>query len=534
MSAQLTVPSTTATFYASFYVGVRLGGATGEVTPNVTASQVTLTYGSQTLWTSVANISDSSGYLFVQTDPFTPAAATAQLTFTVVSLVDLDHSILIDAVQVVPTVAQPNATLAVGLTNNFEFPAVPSRLYDYNTPVSPFQPWVWTQGQGGRAGIGSPFDPPPPTTPPSGSQYAFLQTSPNGNSATSASMTGIITGLSAVNSYFVSFYWALRAQQNTAGGDVGAGNQTQSSFTVLVNGQVVYASANNLTDAGGWIYTQTSAWQPVALSNGQATVQFLVQSTTTQDHTVLFDDILISLAGAIPVPTLSDFESPNTGAWVYTPPVTVQQPWTFTANRCGIAHAGSPWDPPPPAQPPSNGQYAFLQTSGVNNVSMSATLFNLTTGVNYAVSFYYAVRYNNGLNQTESQLTLSIGGAAVWVSPPNISDVGGWTYVPPIAFTGSGSVPVQFSVLALFTADRAVLVDAVQFTSDQPVPTYYMYPSVTYDFENPNLALSVPYNYNPVNSLLQPFTWPIVKTNVINGGGGVAATGSPWESAYSH
>ena len=341
-------------------------------------------------------------------------------------------------------------------------------------------------------------------------------------------MTAIINGLSSTTSYFVTFYWALRAAQNVGGGDTAAGNQTQSSFSVLVNGQVVYASAQNLNDSGGWIYAQSLAWQPVAISAGQATVTFYVTSTTLQDHTVLFDDITISLAGAIALPSLQDFESPNTN-YMYNPPVTPQQPWTWTGNGGGIAHTGSPWDPPAPIQPPSNAQYVFLQTSTNELVTMTATLFNLTGGVTYTVAFYYAVRYNSGLNQTESQLTLSIGGQQIWQSPPNISDVGGWTYVPPISFTGTGNIPIMFTCAAQFNADRAILLDAVQFTTSLPVPTYFMYPSVTYNFENPSLAFTSSYQYNPPLSVFQPFTWPMVITNVRNGGGGVAQVGGPFD-----
>ena len=538
MSATLMGLSTSSTYYVSFYVGVRLGGTVGEVTPNVTQSQVTLTYGSQTLWTSVQNIADSSGYMFVQTSTFTPSAASALFSFTVVSTVDIDHSILIDAVIVNPTVALPNATLAVGMTNTFEYPPIAGNSYDYNTPVTTTQPWTWTSGLGGRAMIGSPFDPPPPSTPPSGSQYAFVQTSPNGANFTSASMSAIITGLSSTTSYFVSFYWALRAQSNTAGGDIGAGNQTQSSFSVLVNGQVVYASAQNLNDSGGWIYTQTVAWQPVAVSNGQATVSFYVTSTTLQDHTVLFDDITVSLAGAIALPSLQDFESPYT-SYVYNPPVTPQQPWTWNSpTGGGIGHTGGPWDPPAPIQPPSNAQYAYLQTGGTGNHTtwMSATLFNLTSGVTYTVSFYYATRaatttadYTSTGNQTQSQLTLLINGQQVWQSVQNISDMAGWLYVAPVTFTGTGNVPIMFYVTSIGSDDHAILIDAVQFTSSLPTPTYFMYTGITYNFENPSLAFTSPYQYNPPTSVFQPFTWPMVITNVRNGGGGLAQVGGPWD-----
>ena len=347
-------------------------------------------------------------------------------------------------------------------------------------------------------------------------------------------MTATITGLSARSSYFVSFYWAIRAY-TVVGGEL-AGNQTQSSFSVLVNGQVVFVSPQNVSDGGGWIYAQSTAWQPVAVSNGQATVTFYVQSSTQYDHTILFDDITVSLAGAFALPTLQDFESPYVG-YMYNPPVTPQQPWTWnTPSGGGIGHTGGPWDPPPPIQPPSNAQYAYLQTGGTDNATtwMQSTMFNLSSTLTYTVSFYYATRAYTVFgeqqgNQTQSQLTLYIGGQQLWQSAANISDQGGWMYVPPITFTGSGNVPIMFWVTSFGDFDHAILIDAVQFTTSQPLPTYYMYPGTLYDFENPSLAFTSPYLYNPPTSVTQPFTWPIVVTAVINGGGGVGQVGGPFD-----
>ena len=563
MGATLTGLSTTATYYVTFYIGVRLGGSTGEIEPNATQSQVTLTYGGTTVWTSVSNISDSNGYMFVQTDPFTPTTASALFNFTVVSMSDLDHSILIDAVMIVPTNVAVNGTLTIGTTTDFDTPVIEGQ-YDYNTPVTPYQPWTWTAGLGGRASIGSPFDPPAPITPPSGQQvthhpprkatkqhwstacrvtvieltlfvlcavvrvqYAFLQTAPNGANVTTSSMTATLSGLTSSDSYITTFWWAVRADQNQ---EPEAGNQTQSSFSVLVNGMVVYQSAANVSDIGGWAYVQTDVWQPATINNGQATITFYVTATTLHDHTILFDSVSVVLAGALNVPSLADFESPSVD-YLYNPPITPLQPWTFDASRGGIAHGGSPFDPAAPSQAPSNTQYAFLQTSGDLETFMNATLFNLTAGVSYQVSFYYATRYDsgNGLT-TESQLTLYIGGAQLWQSPANISDPAGWTYVPPISFTGTGNVPILFSVIALGTEDRSILIDAVRLTSNAPLPTYYVYADQTVSFENPSLAFTSNFQYNPPLSASQPFTWSLITIGGVNyGGGGLASLGSPWD-----
>ena len=354
-------------------------------------------------------------------------------------------------------------------------------------------------------------------------------------------MSAVLSGLSASSSYLIGFYWAVRADH--ADSDTTAGNLTESSFSILVNGQVVYQSAAAVSDLGGWKYAETSQWQPTSVTGSQATVAFYVSSTSTEDHCILFDSVTVQLAGAITLPSLQDFESPSTTStsnFQYTPTVTVHQPWTFETNGGGIGHTGGPWDPPQPSQPPSNQQYAFLQTSpggsGNQTTWMNATLFNLTTGVTYQVSFYYATRFDASGNgesvgyQTQSQLTLLIGGQQIWQSPANITDQGGWTAVAPITFTGSGNLPIVFLVTSIGSFDHAVLVDAVRFTSSLPVPTYYLSSDVTYDFENPSLAFTDPYQYNPPLSSTQPFTWSIINLGgVIYGGGGVAAVGSPWD-----
>ena len=94
--------------------------------------------------------------MFVQTSSFTPSATQNSFTFTVVSQNDMDHCILIDAVIIWPTAAQPAATLALGSLTDFENPVIEGQ-YDYNSLVWANQPWTWTAGLGGRAKIGSPF-----------------------------------------------------------------------------------------------------------------------------------------------------------------------------------------------------------------------------------------------------------------------------------------------------------------------------------------------------------------------------------------
>ena len=57
-----------------------------------------------------------------------------------------------------------NNTLIASTLYSFESPAVGS--FSYNPSISAYQPWGWSNGLGGIAAQGSPFDPPGVTTPP--------------------------------------------------------------------------------------------------------------------------------------------------------------------------------------------------------------------------------------------------------------------------------------------------------------------------------------------------------------------------------
>ena len=56
--------------------------------------------------------------------------------------------------------------------------------------------------------------------------------------------------------------------------------------------------------------------------------------------------------------TLYDFESPLASGqgYVYNPPVTVTQPWTWTPSQGGVGRQPGPFDPPGATTPPHNQQ----------------------------------------------------------------------------------------------------------------------------------------------------------------------------------
>ena len=59
----------------------------------------------------------------------------------------------------------PNSLLSPLALYDFEAPYV-SGTYSYNPAITALQQWTWSNGLGGVAGQGSPFDPPGSNTPP--------------------------------------------------------------------------------------------------------------------------------------------------------------------------------------------------------------------------------------------------------------------------------------------------------------------------------------------------------------------------------
>jgi len=169
----------------------------------------------------------------------------------------------------------------------------------------------------------------------------------------------------------------------------------------------------------------------------------------------------------------------------YNPPISNQQPWTWTQGLGGIALTGSPWDPPPPVIPPSGPQYAFLQTSpngatGNQSTTMSTTVTGLTAGASYVLRFYWGTRSASGGYQTQSTLIVSVNNAAIWTSPSNIADATGWQTASSTAFTPSStSLSLLFSVTSTSNNDHAVLIDGLSFSRVSSTGTTIVPPGIS-------------------------------------------------------
>ena len=497
-------------YYITFSYGARKQ-SNDEVEPGwQTQSTLTVTVNGLTVWTSGPNITDLGGWTPATTNTFPGVQGPDAIAFIVQSSTNDDHAILVDTITIRPgTAPAPGSSTGGGAP---QYPPivftpggiiVPDTLYDFETPFTaytynpnitstPAQPWSFAvnptataatdPGLGGVAATNSPFDPPPPTRAPNNVQYAFVQTSPNGDFGTQSSyMTAVLTGLTANSQYTLQFYWAIRADKTVS--DTTAGNVTQSLYSVSFASTVIYTSPQNLVDAGGWAQVSVPFTPSVTTGN----LIFNVTSLANQDHSILFDAVIIrSAAGPaaafVQAATTYGFEYPNLslGSQVnyYYNPMQVEsvQPWTWfvqpgTFNALGgVALVGSPFDPPPPTTPPSGQQYGFIQVTPLNGVLtsyMTANVTALTGGANYYVSFYWAVRAQivgneTAGNVTTATLTVTIGGTTIFTLA-NPSDAGGWSLVNSNTFTApSGVTQLTFTVVATASEDHSILFDSVQ------------------------------------------------------------------------
>ena len=286
----------------------------------------------------------------------------------------------------IPTYYLYPSTLYDFETPSLAFSPLP---YLYNPPTSAAQPFTWPtvittgNGGGGVAELNSPFDA-LYALPPSGDQYAFIQTSPNSLPGQQVSNMSAPALLSGNQSYYITFFYAARAASTD---EAEPGWQTQSTLTVVVNGNTVWSSVPNITDRFGWTLAQTDPFPGLGVGDF---VDFVVTSSSNDDHAVLVDSVTISVVptlvftqGAPIVPdTLYGFETPVADTvvdfptyasylYIYNPGITSNpaQPWQFAVNPLdsniglgGIAQMRSPFDPPPPIHPPDNVQVRHRQS----------------------------------------------------------------------------------------------------------------------------------------------------------------------------
>ena len=338
MTAVLTSLTVNTQYTLQFYWAIRAAKSVSDTTAgNSTQSLYSISYAGTPIYTSPANLASTGGWTMVSV-PFTPTVASGNLIFNVTSLINQDHSILFDAIIVRSPAGPLVATISSGTLYGFEYPnlSVGSQVQYYYNPqqVAGFQPWLWsvgpTQGQGGVAAAGSPFDPPSPALPPQGNQYGFVQIAPGAGGLLTAWMSANVSGLTSGSNYYVSFSWGIRAQQVIT--DNTLGNVTTASFVVTIGGTTIYTSPVNLSDAGGWALVNSNTFTG---PSGVVPLTFTVTALVNTDHTLLFDQVQVnagSSPGGGPVSTPSS-STGNSGTTV----VPVSVPSSSSSSAAGAS-----------------------------------------------------------------------------------------------------------------------------------------------------------------------------------------------------
>ena len=503
--------STSTSYQVSFY----LAAATRYTSSS--DCQMTVMVGGATVWQSPPDYSDGYGWVLVQSSPFMVSNASVVLQITVVGDQVLDRALLLDALTVVPTSVLSAPTMFPSIVYDFEAPVVSDYVTNpaVNSSTGGLQPFTWTYDLGGVARLGGTFIPPAPTTPPSGSQYAFFWTSPGNAAARSTcQMSAVLGELSVGVTYSVSFYLAT-ATRYTASSDC--------QLTVTSGGMTIWQSPGNYSDSYGWVLVQSSPFTATSVSTQ---LVLTVTSSFVLDRALLVDSLIVAPVGLSPPAifpnVLYDFEYPRVSDYAINPPLNGSaQPFTWTYDLGGIATSGT-FVAPSPSTPPSGSQYAVFWTSPGNAVNrnisaMYAVLGNLSTSTSYQVSFYLAAatRYTSS---SDCQMTVMVGGATVWQSPPDYSDGYGWVLVQSSPFmVSNASVVLQITVVGDQVLDRALLLDALTVVPTSVLSAPTMFPSIVYDFEAPATSN---YATNPaLNGSVQPWTWTFEQGGVAGIGG---------------
>ena len=500
-------------YAVTFYYAMRNNNVTVGAPSN---DMVAVVVSGQTIW-SVANVLVQNGWTYVVA-PFTASATSHTVQFIISESVYSDHAWLLDAIRFVPASQLQSSSSAspvapsssatpvlssssaspalssstgsassggpIGLTfggavQSFESPALAAESwsYSYQSPLSSLlsaaQPWTfcYTCGIATNNSLWSASTP-----PPDGVQYAFMQTPPGNRTAT---ISATLLGLSANTYYSLQFWYAVRAYQAE---NVNSGE----NLFVSVDGMLVF-STNYINDPQGWIQQASALFttQPATPTTAQLliTVVKAADIDVTMDYSVLIDAVSVSTnaqqtlsAASSQLSTLYSFETPSvgSGSWSYSfaSPLsssypTSQLPFLFVGLG-GIAASGSPWDPPGAAATPDGSQYVYVQMAPDNvyssQSSILTTLTGLSSGTQYAVTFYYAMRNNNVTVGAPSNdmVAVVVSGQTIW-SVANVLVQNGWTYVVAPFTASATSHTVQFIISESVYSDHAWLLDAIRF-----------------------------------------------------------------------
>ena len=435
-----------------------------------------------------------------QTKNFTaPSTGAVTLVFLVNDYNIDDHAFLIDAVVLTSATA---STLSAGQLSSFEYPSLscsgcPSYVYSSNSLLqaaaqTPSLPFTFASSSG-VAMVGSVLDPPGGGSP-SGSQYAFMQSSTVSSPAT---VTGNVTGLSGGNSYYLDFYWGVSFNASVANTIA----STPATYLVTVNGVSVFNVS--ISQQISWNRALSSAF--TAPSSGAVSIVFSNSLVSSSSSVSFLVDAVIIQSGTPPGLLLNNvstgsFETPSVGSggYAYGGSATVMSaspsaanPWSYdisTATGPGVGSLGSPWDPLAGGIPDGT-QYTYIQcsTSAVPTFT-SVLAINLVVGNSYYLDFWYATR-NYGTSPFAVDLTIRADNVLIFNY--NITYYQPWKHgVSAVFVPTSSTVRLFFANNDATSNDHSILIDAVTVRPQgyaPPVVTVSGTPNVISSFEYPVL-----------------------------------------------
>jgi len=227
-----------------------------------------------------------------------------------------------------------------------------------------------------------------------------------------------------------------------AGSDLAFGQwNSQYFFSGVIYEFQLFASALTATQLGNVTSTYSSMWAPGSYTNPSPT------SYITHGVLASFET---------PVVTADQVLCGQTFNHTYQPWNMQDSPIITIGSQACIGTTGSSFDPTAPTTPPNGVQYAVLQPTNMQQVTMVTTVVGAAT----TLSFYYGI---SSSDTSTLQLVVAWDTLVVWTSAVNITSSGGWTQVTSVSLpTSSSPFPLlSFTAVPYSTQDQAVLIDAV-------------------------------------------------------------------------
>jgi hypothetical protein len=204
----------------------------------------------------------------------------------------------------------------------------------------------------------------------------------------------------------------------------------------------------------------------------------IMHSTTTPRSRRNFLPVLLLSASLLAAPVHAstwDFESPIVGGYSYGPPVSAQQPWTFTGDS-GIAVSGAGFN----ASGTTTGQFAFVQTGGGGNMGGFSQAITISGPGNYRLNFQVGGRIHdtNFGGAANYSVTVSGGLLAVSGSTTDAQTFSSNSYVFTVPEAGAYTLTFANTGPAGSLSDETVFFDNIEILANTNQAPAFVAPSI--------------------------------------------------------